>query len=537
MLTTGSGNDSIDNTYIGNNTNDYIDTGAGNDTIKGGAGNDTMIGGTGDDTYVIDSAGDVITELANEGADTVQTALSSYSYSLASLGNLENLVYTGSSAFTGTGNVLNNTMTGGIGNDRLSGGAGNDTLSGGAGTDTLIGGTGDDTYVVDSAGDVITELVNEGADTLQTGLNSYSLASLGNVENLVYTGSSAFTGTGNMLNNTMTGGSGNDTLSGGAGTDTLTGGAGNDTFVFASSGNGTDTITDFTDRDTIQLSQPLNGPITVGDGTSVGLNRLQVTTVNNLTTLSIGTDANPGADITIQLVGTFDPAQLALAGNSISFSHGAEVAILAYSWKAHTLLDGVSISGGGHSGTTANGGSAAFSAVTDTSLTLTASRSIPTAEASATNSAVNLQDAIAILKMIVGLPINGSNPLSPYQTLAADYDGNGTVGLTDAIGVLKHVVGLTAPAPSWHFVNEIDTTIPGKTGNLSPGTPQATINADLSGTGPVHIGLVGYLRGDVDGSYAGAAGALDLDTTQSNYFTTLVTSQAGLNHSQFGIYS
>jgi len=64
------------------------------------------------------------------------------------------------------------------------------------------------------------------------------------------------------------------------------------------------------------------------------------------------------------------------------------------------------------------------------------------------NAAVNLSDAIAILKMIVGLNVNNNNaPLSPYQSIAADFDQSGDVGLTDAIGVLKMVVGLAAPAP------------------------------------------------------------------------------------------
>ena len=211
------------------------------------------------------------------------------------------------------------------------------------------------------------------------------------------------------------------------------------------------------------------------------------------------------------------------------------VNLLVYSWKTHTLLDGVSMGGGNYNASTGSGGDASFTAVMENTLPLNASRAIPIGEANTTSTAVNLQDAIAILKMIVGLPVNGANQaLSPYQTLAADFDGNGTVGLSDAIGVLKHVVGLTAPAPSWHFVSDIDISIPGKT-NLNPGIPQTTINADLRGASPVHIGLVGYLSGDVDGSYAGALGALDLDNTQPSYFTALTQSQS-LNLSQFGIY-
>ena len=134
----------------------------------------------------------------------------------------------------------------------------------------------------------------------------------------------------------------------------------------------------------------------------------------------------------------------------------------------------------------------------------------------ATNSAVNLQDAIAILKMIVGLDVNGSSrALSPYQTIAADYDASGAVGLSDAIGVLKHVVGLTAPDPSWVFFNEA---------NASPAAVAATVSVTVAS----HAGVVAVLRGDVDGSFAGAAGSTQLATA---YFDT-----HALNYAQFGIY-
>ena len=45
--------------------------GAGNDTIEGGAGEDTLIGGAGNDVFFVESAGDVVVELAGEGVDTV----------------------------------------------------------------------------------------------------------------------------------------------------------------------------------------------------------------------------------------------------------------------------------------------------------------------------------------------------------------------------------------------------------------------------------------------------------------------------------
>jgi hypothetical protein len=52
------------------------------------------------------------------------------------------------------------------------------------------------------------------------------------------------------------------------------------------------------------------------------------------------------------------------------------------------------------------------------------------------------------------------------------------------------------------------------------------------------VGLVGYLTGDVDGSFAGISGAVDLDTTQPTYFDDLVgASNNALNLAQFGIYT
>ncbi|MBB3397890.1 Ca2+-binding RTX toxin-like protein [Rhizobium sp. BK060] len=217
-------------TGTGNDLANTISGGAGNDTLDGEAGADTLIGGMGNDIYIVDSAGDVISESANEGIDTVKTTLAAYMIG----SEIENLAFIGTGAFTGTGNGLNNTITGGVAADTLSGGDGDDTLDGKAGADTLIGSAGNDTYIVDNAGDVIAESADEGIDTVKTTLASYTIAS--NVENLTYTGTGNFTGIGNALSNTITAGNGNDTLNGGTGADTLIGGAGNDYYVVDNTG-------------------------------------------------------------------------------------------------------------------------------------------------------------------------------------------------------------------------------------------------------------------------------------------------------------
>ena len=173
----------------------------------------------------------------------------------------------------------NDSLNGGGGNDTLNGGAGNDALAGGAGSDTLQGGHGDDAYVVENAGDIVMELLNEGKDTVSTQL-TYTLST--NVENLTLTGGAAVNGTGNALANTFTGntaanqlnglagndalmgGAGNDSLDGGTGTDLLTGGAGNDVFKFATAG-GIDSITDFSVvNDTIQLENAVFTALNTG---------------------------------------------------------------------------------------------------------------------------------------------------------------------------------------------------------------------------------------------------------------------------------
>ena len=348
------------------------------------------------------------------------------------------------------------------------------------------------------------------------------------IENLLG-GSGADQLFGNTADNAITGGAGNDSLQGGAG---------NDSFVFAAQGNGIDQITDFAPGDAIRITgASLAGVVSLGNGAALGANQVQLSSANGGSTLYIGTDATPGADIEIHLGGPLAPADLQLAGSQINFGSPAKSAeLLAYSWKAHTLLSGVEVDSPEHNASTDASGAAVFTAVTEASLTLRVERPVPAAENAATSTAVNLQDAIAILKMIVGLDVNGANkPLSPYQALAADFDGNGSVGLTDAIGVLKHVVGLPSPEPAWHFANEADTSMPARAG-LSPGLAPA-VNADFGSNSPVHIGLVGYLSGDVDGSFAGAPGAADLDLTQPGYFQALVAAVPGLSLAQFGVYS
>ena len=285
QITGGAG----DETFTGSAQNDQISGGAGNDTINGVAGNDmldggvgadTLIGGTGNDTYVVDNVGDVVTENAGEGTDTVQTNLASYTLGA----NVENLTFTDNATHTGTGNDLNNVMTGGSGDDTFFAGAGSDTLIGGDGNDTLVanaagadqfantpdtltGGNGNDTIYADSADtisggagfDVVLQ-INDNPMTIDMGATSieYIQAGFGNdtinaatqttgVQVFAGGGSDTITGSNfddfifaGVGNDTVVGNDGADVILGDLGSDSLSGGAGNDS-IYA---DNTDSLVD-----------------------------------------------------------------------------------------------------------------------------------------------------------------------------------------------------------------------------------------------------------------------------------------------------
>ena len=205
---------------IGGAGNDLITGNAADNTLDGGAGADQMAGGAGDDLFLVDNAGDTVSENAGEGTDTVHASVS---FALGA--NVENLLLVGSGNLNGTGNAFANTITGN---------AGNNTLDGGGGADLLAGGLGNDIYVVDNAGDVVNEGAGAGTDAVHASIG-YALGA--NLENLTLLGSGHIAGTGNVLANIVTGNAGDNVLDGGAGYDVLLGGAGNDRLIYDASDN------------------------------------------------------------------------------------------------------------------------------------------------------------------------------------------------------------------------------------------------------------------------------------------------------------
>jgi Ca2+-binding RTX toxin-like protein len=199
----------------GNGTANRLTGLDGDDVLFGGAGADILLGGPGDDAYLVDHPGDVVTELAGQGIDTIGSTIT------LTLGfQVENLVLNDSANLNGTGNELVNNLTGNFGNN---------VLDGRAGADIMAGLDGNDTYIVDNAGDTVVEEDNSGIDTVRQSVNhAGSLAN--NVENLTLTGAASINAEGNELANRIIGNGGANFINGWVGADIMSGGAGNDTY-------------------------------------------------------------------------------------------------------------------------------------------------------------------------------------------------------------------------------------------------------------------------------------------------------------------
>ena len=332
----GAGNAS-NNLIIGNGSNNLLAGKYGADTLNGGAGVDSLFGeegadkldgglgadnmngGAGNDVFIVDDAGDIVTELstAGSGIDLVE---SSIRFNLADTdgagadgGNVENLTLTGSNGIGGYGNGLANVITGNSGNnfiagyggnDTLIGGLGGDFLYGGIGADSMTGGLGDDLYYVDDVGDKVIELAGQGIDGVQSRI-SFNLGLNGiNVENL-FLSSGAINGTGNALNNSiygnsgsnslvggagndylygsngvdnLFGGDGNDVLDGGLDKDSMVGGLGNDTYYID---DANDVVTELAAAGNDTLKTSLAAPINLSAGTFANIENAELTNAGN----------------------------------------------------------------------------------------------------------------------------------------------------------------------------------------------------------------------------------------------------------------
>ena len=136
-----------------------IDGGGGNDTIdlsqikiksanalslNGGNGFDILIAPEGFETSQLTSLFECIYVAGIQVSGDATARVSS-----SSVLNLDtlNIVLTGTSSISATGNLKNNLLLGNSGSNTLNGGGGDDTMAGGAGDDLIVGGGGTDIAV------------------------------------------------------------------------------------------------------------------------------------------------------------------------------------------------------------------------------------------------------------------------------------------------------------------------------------------------------------------------------------------------------
>lgn len=129
--------------------------------------------------------------------------------------------------------------------------------------------------------------------------------------------------------------------------------------------------------------------------------------------------------------------------------------------------------------------------------TLEVSKLAPSNKAEAS---ISLSDVLATLKVYLHKPLP-TEYSSPYNVVAADFDGNGAVNLSDVLNLLKYYLGKPTGdvVPRWTFIEAGVTQThdaPLSTTNALPEPISTPLDSDT----PIH--MVGILRGDVDGSWA-----------------------------------
>jgi Ca2+-binding RTX toxin-like protein len=318
---TGTDNDDL---LVGHSGFNWFRGDAGNDTINGGAGSDaaaydrapgavtvSLLSGTssgpdGNDTLID------IEELRGSGFDDTLIGNDQPNTLLGRNGN-DSLL----------GNGGNDTLNGEGGNDTLNGGDGNDTLNGDGGNDQLEGGAGDDYLIASDTG---------GNDTVDGGEGSFDVVQywFGNASAAVTFTSTLASGLqadgyggidalsrveelhvfGGLAGDSLTGGGESNFLQGNQGPDTLTGGSGNDRFSYPTTiDNGIDRITDFASGDQILLQNlALTGVTTAGSASGLGKGQVLIEVSSTLSRVRVGTNDSAGADLTIELQGTYSSA-------------------------------------------------------------------------------------------------------------------------------------------------------------------------------------------------------------------------------------
>jgi Ca2+-binding RTX toxin-like protein/arylsulfatase A-like enzyme len=328
--TLGGGFDTLSGfeTLVGSAWADQL-TGSGQANIlDGGEGEDVLAGGAGDDLYILDQAGDVVTEAADEGADEVRTGLSAYTLAA----NVETLTGTAAAGQALTGNALANRIAGGAGDDRIEGGVGDDSIDGGGGSDTASFASAARWIRVDLYAAAPQDTLGAGLDTI-VGIENVTGSSHGDRIS-GERGANVLDGAGGndrlfgmAGDDVLIGGEGADLMSGLGGLDHMTGGAGDDVYYVEQAGDvtveaadqGHDIVRAFIDHQLADNIEELRLAGAARTGTGNGLANLLYGTVGGDVLTGLGAaDRLEGGDGDDRLDGgADDDVMLGGAGNDV----------------------------------------------------------------------------------------------------------------------------------------------------------------------------------------------------------------------------
>jgi subtilisin family serine protease len=224
---------------------------------------------------------------------------------------------------------------------------------------------------------------------------------------------------------------------------------------------------------------------------------------------------------------------------------------VAYHWRSHKRLDGVDVRIFANEGLPSTGVVTASNGEWVSSVPL---KAISRFEASKPLKPEDVVDAISAADVLAALKLTvGRNPnpdpdgpgmispraVSPFQWIAADFDGNGKVDKNDPLKLVSSVLSSgTAPDHSlsrWAFIDErVDFDANGFT-HLGRARTDWRALPVASNNAPDSFGLAAVLVGDVDGSWAeGSAEMSDFNAVPPQRFEYL-EAQLGIPVTQWGL--
>lgn len=208
-------------------------------------------------------------------------------------------------------------------------------------------------------------------------------------------------------------------------------------------------------------------------------------------------------------------------GATTASSTDALVNVVAYHWKSHTVLDEVAVVLEDSTGNQSSEKGFTSRILPVGSYQVSVS---PPDSSNSREAAIDLKDALATLKLAIGIEsINGTDTsgksveVSAYQRAAADFNSDGRIDLKDALEILKYSIGVPVSSSArWQYFHDTEVIGAGS----PPKVELAGTKRDVPINGTTSVGVAALLTGDVDGSWRPSQTTPQVDPT---YYTNLVS--------------